>query len=160
MNWRSNNNTCTNILQLFCCMHRSYNSETWPLPFQFGQFKTPWAPFILNMTLQLRLNSPRYLLAIITTIQNRGEMSFHVLFHSLPYTPEAFVLAQSPVLPDSSLLLWFHCLPEGRWPRVCWLYLQPCIVLRGGFRLSKHLLAAAFTANTQSGISSFLSLRH
>lgn len=73
---------------------------------------------------------------------------------------DAFVPAQSPVLPHSSLLLCFHCLPEGRWPRVCWLYQQPCIVLRGGFRLSKHLRAAAFPANTQSGISPFLSLRH
>lgn len=70
-----------------------------------------------------------------------------------------FVPLQSPVLPHSSLLSCLHCLPEGRWPRVCWLYQQPCIVLRGGFRLSKHLPAAAFAANTKSGISPFLSLR-
>lgn len=104
-------------------------------------------------------------LTLISNNNHDGKRRHVAFFFPLYFAPlrlplDAFVLPQSPVLPHSSLLLCFHCLPEGRWPRVCWLYQQPCIVLGGGFRLSKHLPAAAFPANTQSGISPFLSLRH
>ena len=103
--------------------------------------------------------------SMVISNNNRDRKRWQIAFPPLYLPPlclplAAFVPAQSPVLPHSSLLLCFHCLPEGRWPRVCWLYQQPCIVLRGGFRLSKHLPAAAFPANTQSGILPFLSLRH
>lgn len=99
-------------------------------------------------------------LMLISSNNNDGKRWQIAFFPLLCLPSDAFVPAQSPVLPHSSLLLCFHCLPEGRWPRVCWLYQQPCIVLRGGFRLSKHLRTAAFPANTQSGILPFLSLRH
>lgn len=117
--------------------------------------------------LLLTFSSPWCLLAIIIMMENAGTLHFSFPTSFRPSSPSRRRLCAATV-PSASSLQFVVVLPLSPWGEV-----TPCLLVvsaalhctrggggGGGFRLSKHLPAAAFPANTQSGISPFLSLRH